>query len=215
MEREIDRHERVKSVSPKHNNSTLTKIDLWRKAWAQCYDIVDQWETFDIKKFHYVLERWIPILNRVFNYPILHLETKYQMILLYCDEPCGNKEVIHFIFDDNPTPDGSIKTFIIFNVYEFRKIFKNYCSNFSRNNVMLIDENRGTINMQACQGFTNKTADYFKYITTYHLLFIYTLHAMAHLNVFHIHDHSHYDNHAYVKDSPFFKLYFYGQILHS
>lgn len=208
MERRVDQHEDRRRCRP---SPTHSKIASWREAWTACYNVVSEWDSIDLKRFHFIFERWVSILNRVFDNPV-RIE-KYDFTLFYCDSPNGPKEIIHIYMNENQTPDGKTPTYVIFNLHEFRKVHAMYCTNYSKNNQMLVDESRGTVNMSSESGPCSRPAHYFKNLTTCQLLFIYTLHALAHLEVFDIYDHAHYDTHMYMRESVFFKIYFYGQII--
>lgn len=209
MERRIDRHEERRQQC----RNTLSKINMWREAWDGCYRFVDGWQNVDLKRFHHIFEYWVPFLNRVFDSPIRDL-SRYQMTMYYCDEPGGPTEVIHLYMDENPSDDGITSVYVIFNLYEFRKIHANYCTSHTKHNQMMVDEARGTINMAAYQGSNSANpASFFKSMTTLRFLFVFTLHALAHLHIFDQQEHAHYDNHMHIKESNFFKLYFYGQII--
>jgi hypothetical protein len=82
----------------------------------------------------------------------------------------------------------------------------------AKSNQMLMNEDRGTVSLSNFH--EANPAEYFQTMMTWKLLFIYTLHAMAHWDAYDKYEHAHYDTHLYVRDSPFFKLYFYGQIVH-
>ncbi|GFY74566.1 uncharacterized protein TNIN_303051 [Trichonephila inaurata madagascariensis] len=58
---------------------------------------------------------------------------------------------------------------IFFNLYEFNKIKRDYCDNVNRNNHMLVDEARGTINFSALEDTMNNPAEYFQHVTTWDL----------------------------------------------
>lgn len=209
MERTIDKHENRKNC---RNANVRGKIGLWRQAWTKCIQVVEDWNAADLRKFHFVFEQWIPLLNRIFESPIDKLE-RYRMSFYYCDEPNGPKELIHLYMDENETFEGVVPVYVIFNLYDFRKLHQTYCANFSKNNKLLVDEARGTINMAARQGMQGDSpASYFQNHVTWILLFISTLHALAHLEVFDKYDHAFYDNHSHVRDSIFYKLWFYGRI---
>lgn len=210
MVREIDRHE-VRKPGPA--SVVHSRIAQWRDLWTDCFRVVDEWDANDLRRFHYVLERWIPLMNRHLDYPISDTD-RFDVTFYYCDEPSGPKEILQLYMDETATPEGKTSVFVVFNLCEFRKIHRQYCNDFTRNNQMLVDEARGTINLSAAafDGAAHP-AGYFKNLTTWQLLFVYALHALAHLDVFDTYDHAHYDSHMYVKDSPFFRLHFYGQIV--
>lgn len=216
MVREIDQHE-VRKPGP--TAVVHSKIAQWRDMWSACYRIVeDFFNGNDLRCIHQVLERWIPLMNHHLDRPIDNLD-KYDMTLYYCDECNGPKEIIHLYMDETATLEGKLNVFVIVNLYEFRRIHRQYCQDFTRNNQMLVDEARGTINLSAASvlleglGGVANPASYFKNLTMWQLLFVYTLHAMAHLDVFDTYDHAHYDSHMYVKESPFYRMHFYGQVI--
>lgn len=216
--RRIDRHEVRQRPYPSPTTDTrhftsLTKINQWRNAWTACYKIVQDWPHVDYTRFHDVFQYWVPIINWIFESPInLH---RYQATFQYCNETPGPKEIIQIYMGEMRTSDEKIPTFIIFNVYEFRKILTQYCADMARTNRLMVDEARGTINTLALDDaeMVLDPAEFFKTMTAWELLFIFTLHALAHWDTFDKYDHCHYDTHQYVRDSVFFKMSFYGQIV--
>ncbi|GFY66930.1 uncharacterized protein TNIN_179591 [Trichonephila inaurata madagascariensis] len=210
MERRIDRHEDRRVCRATLSSS---KIPIWRDMWTQCFEIVKDFPTADLKQSHGVMEMWITIMNQSLDFPIRDIGERYNFVYFYCDEPNGPKEVIHLYFDENTTEEGKITVYVIFNLYEFRKIHRNYCLNYTKNNQMLVDEARGTVNLTAYyEGGRSNPAHYFQNLITWYLYFIFVLHAMAHLDTYDKFDHAQYDTHVHLKESPFFKIYFYGRV---
>ena len=210
MEREIDKHERVQPL--KSNRLNQTKIDMWRKAWMKCMSSIEQIENSDLENLYYVLGRWIPILNKSFDSPLSHLD-KYQIIMYCYDHQNGPQEIIQFHVDDSPNPENLKYTYMIFNANEFNKVLKFILNCLGGRNNMYVDEARGTINIFDSTtrfGSKGQHAVYHKKRIIRYLLFIYTLHALAHLHIYSIYKHGHYDNHKYLTSSPFFKLYYSG-----
>lgn len=210
MEREIDKHERVKPSKSKSSN--LTKIEMWRKAWMRCQSSIEQFENFDLKDIHYILEQWIPLLNKTFNNPFSRLD-KFQFTMYFYEYQNGPKEIFQFYIDDTPNPENIKIVYLIFNLCDFLKILKSTLECLSGKNNMYMDEARGTLNLNR-DGYKSKLqyAAYHKKRITIYLLFIYMLHALAHLHIYSIYKHAHYDNHKYLNNSPFFKLYYSGYI---
>lgn len=210
MEREIDKHERVRPSKSKPSNQT--KIALWRKAWMRCQSAIEQWENFDLREIYYILERWIPLLNKTFNNPFSRLD-KFQITMYSYEYQNGPKEIIQFYTNDTPNPENIKIVYGIFNICDFLKILKSTLESLSGKNNMYMDEARGTINLDM-NGHKSKLqhATYHKKRITSYLLFIYTLHALAHLHIYSIYKHAHFDNHKYLNNSPFFKLYYSGYI---
>lgn len=210
MERSIDQHEVRRSRATV--SSTLAKIAQWREAWIACYQVVEDWQTCDLKRFHTIFERWVPILNWVFKNPIPHLE-RYNVLFYYCQQSNGPKEILQLYMDENPV-EAETTVHVVFNLYEFNLIHKHYCQNMGKSNQLLVNEARGTVNLSSCHEYDCNPADYFQTMTTWQMLFLYTLHALAHWDAYDKYEHGYYDTHLYVRDSPFFKLYFYGQIVY-
>lgn len=212
MEREIDKHERVRPSKSKQSNQT--KIEMWRKAWMRCQSSVEQWENFDLREIYCILERWIPILNKSFNNPLSRLD-KYQITMYTYEYQNGPKEIFQLYVEDTPNPQNIKVVYIIFNLCEFMKILKSVLESLSGKNNMYMDEARGTINLFSnTDGYKSKLqkASYHKKRITCYLLFIYTLHALAHLHIYSIYKHAHFNNHKYLSNSLFFKLYYSGYI---
>lgn len=207
MERPIDRHTVRKSNS---RGPSLSKINQWRDAWIACYQIVEHLQNADIKRFHTIFEKWVPILNYIFHKPIANLE-RYQAKFYYLNEPNGPKEVIQLYIEENPFEELTL-VYVIFNLYEFNLIHQQFCLNMSKSNQMLVDQGKGTINLLCLNEYETNPADYFKLMTCWHLLFIYTLHALAHWETYDKYEHAHYDTHTYLRDSPFFKIFYYGHL---
>lgn len=209
-ERPIDRHESKRNLS---NSRSVSRVNKWRDAWAACYGVVEEFTTVDLKQFHTVFERWVPILNWIFDRPIYKLN-RYDPIFFYCHQSNGPKEIIKLYMDENVT-DEQITVYVIFNVYEFQIIQRRYCLDYSKSNQMLYNEARGTVNLSSMMEIDqHNPAEYFQTMTCWHLLFIYTLHALAHWDAYDKYEHCYYDTHLNVRDSPFFKFHFYGQVIY-
>lgn len=208
MERSIDKHE-IRRPHTRAKTLVLTKINKWRNAWTSCYEIVSEWQRCDLKQFHFIFERWVPILNWIFENPIPL--NNYETHFYYHSEPNGPKEVVHIYMDPY---EKNCRAHVIFNLYEFNIIRKKYYQHVSKSNNMLVDEARGIVNLSFHKEQEKNPAEYFQTMTTWQLLFVYTLHALAHWQVFQETGHQHYDSHLNVRESPFFKLYFYGQIMY-
>lgn len=211
-ERPIDRHESRRNPT---NIRSMSRVNKWRDAWSACYRIVEEFTVVDLKQFHTIFERWVPILNWIFDRPIHHLN-RYEPIFFYCYQPNGPKEIIKLYMDENVI-DEHIVVYIIFNVYEFTIIQRRYCLDYTKSNQMLYNEARGTVNLASMienEQSNLNPAEYFQTMTCWHLLFIYTLHALAHWDAYDKYEHAHYDTHLNVRDSPFFKFHFYGQVIY-
>lgn len=210
MERRIDHHEVRR---PTGNYTAIqTKINRWREAWSACYQVIQEWEVCDLKKFHSIFEQWVPLLNTILDKPIPDLE-RYQVYFYYCNEPCGPKEILHLYIDENPLEE-QINVHVVFNLREFNNFHSNYCGDMNKSNQMLVNEERGTINLAYANNYECNPAEYFITMAKWQMLFVYTLHALAHWDVYDKYEHAHYDTHMYLRDSPFFKIYFYGQIVY-
>lgn len=211
VERPIDRHEYKRNNL---NFKSVSKVNKWRDAWLACYRVVEEYTAVDIKQFHTIFERWVPILNCIFDQPIYQLD-RYEPIFFYCNQPNGPNEVIRLYFDENRMADETQIVYIIFNVYAFHDTQKKYCLEYTKSNQMLYNESRGTINLQCMmENDLYNPAEYFQTMTCWQLLFIYTLHALSHWDAYDKYENSCYDTHIYVRDSPFFKFYFYGQVVY-
>lgn len=209
-ERQIDRHESKRKSS---NIRSMSRVNKWRDAWKACYCVVEEFTTVDLRQFHTIFERWVPILNWIFDRPIHRLD-RYEPIFYYCNQPNGPKEIIKLYMDENVT-DDQITVYIIFNIYEFLIIQRRYCLDYTKSNQMLFNDARGTVNLASMmENEQHNPAEYFQTMTCWHLLFIYTLHALAHWDAYDKYEHGYYDSHLNVRDSPFFKFHFYGQIVY-
>ena len=213
MKRGIDKHEPVvKRFKP--NTSNHTKINVWRKAWLKCQSSIEQWGDLELKNIDYVLERWIPILNKTFDNPLSDLHN-YEIFLYIYENQNGPREIITFWVNDKPNPRNVTYVYIIFNSNEFRKVVKYVLECLDGKNDMYVDEARGTINIShgdsECRSRTDH-AIYHRIRIIRYLLFVYTLHGLAHLHMYSIYKHSFFDNHKYLSNSPFFKLYYSGYI---
>lgn len=205
MERPIDSHEIRRSVSERPN-----KINQWRDAWLACYDIVCDWQNVELHHFHVILEKWVPIINLIFGNQIKL--GRYEPFFCYNNNASGPKEILH-LYIDNSLLEEKSEAYIIFNVFEFTSIQRQYCLDMSRSNQMLVDEARGTVNLNHFIEHESSPADYFRIMTTWQLLFVYTVHLLSHWDTFDKYDNSDYENHMLLRESPFSKLYFYGQMV--
>lgn len=204
MERSIDRHENRKSTIDQ-------KINMWREAWTLIYQVIQQWSHCDLKQTHLIFEQWIPILNFIFKKPI-NLN-KYNLNFYYWNKPHGPKEIFHLYFEEN-TSNDQVNIHVIFNMHEFYLIHKQFCTSMSKTNKLIINEARGTIDLNYSMEQEKSPAQYFQTMTMWQMLFIFVLHALAHWETYDKYEHAYYDTHMYVRDSPFYKLYFYGQVLY-
>lgn len=205
-ERPIDTHETRRT-----RNFAVNKVSKWLDAWIACYHVVEDSTSPNLKSFHQIFERWVPILNWIFEKPIFDLEA-YDPKFYYCHEPNGPKEIIQLYFEENPSVQ--ITTIhVIFNLYEFNMIHKKFCVELSRSNQLLVNEGRGTIDLSSAMEHQQDSAQYFQTMMSWQLLFIYTLHAMAHFDIYNKYRHAHYDTHQYMRDSPFYKFYCCGEMM--
>lgn len=205
-ERPIDTHE-----SKRRRVGGRSKVDQWIHAWTACYEIVQDYSHLDLKDFHTIFERWVPLLNWIFDKPIRHLDT-YEPYFYYCLEPNGPKEIIQLYMEPDLTEGGTL-VHIIFNMHDFLNIHKRSCDQLSKSNQLLFNEARGTINLSTLLDEDCQTADYFQSMTCWQLLFIYTLHALAHWDTYDSYKHAHYDTHQYMKESPFYKFHCCGDLI--
>lgn len=206
-ERPIDRHE-----SRRHGRSyAVSKVSKWIDAWTACYEIVQDQTGLDLKQFHLIFERWVPILNWIFQKPIFRLE-KYVPYFYYCHQQNGPKEIIHLYMEPDFNEGGTI-VHVVFNFHEFNLIHKKYCTELSKSNELLFNEARGTINLSSLMDEERNSAEYFQIMTGWQLLFIHTLHALAHWNMYDKYRHAHYDTHLPIKESPFYNFYCCGDMI--
>jgi hypothetical protein len=206
MERTIDHHE-----SQKQTRVNASRLLKWRDAWNACYNVVEGYSSTSLKSFHSVIGQWMSILNWVFGNPI-HPLRHYIPFFYYCGEPHGPKEILHAYIDPNVGENGERYVHIVFNLYAFNKIHREYCDNTNRCNTMLVDEARGTINFSLLEETTHNPAEYFKHMSTWQLLFLFTVHLMAHWDTYDKYQHANYDTHMRVRESEFYNLYFAGNI---
>ncbi|GFQ64449.1 uncharacterized protein TNCT_125251 [Trichonephila clavata] len=209
MERSIDHHE---SQRPRPS-AGLSRVTKWRDAWTACSTVVEGFSPTNLKNFHLVFGQWVSILNWIFGNPI-HPLRQYVPYFYYCNEPNGPKEILHMYMDPTIGENNERFIHIFFNLYDFNKIRRDYCDNVNRNNHMLVDEARGTINFSVLEETIHNPAEYFQHITTWQMLFLYTLHLMAHWDTYDKYNHAHYDTHMRLTDSEFYNLYFYGQLVY-
>lgn len=207
-ERQIDTHE---SKRKKSTNPSSSKVDQWIHAWTACYEIAQDYSHTDLKEFHSIFERWVPILNWIFEKPIRHLDL-YEPYFYYYNEPNGPKEIIQLYMEQDMV-EGNTFVHIIFNLYDFKIIYKRSCQELAKSNQLLFNEARGTINLSTVLDEDYTTAEYFESMTCWQLLFIYTLHALAHWDIYDTYKHAHYDTHLYMKESVFYKFYCRGDLI--
>lgn len=221
-ERPIDRHESKRkwfsrNDEPERKKShiarplAVSKVNTWIDAWTACYEAVQEYTHLDLKQFHTVFEHWVPILNWIFEKPIFHLEN-YEPYFYYCNQQNGPKEIIQLYMEQN-YKEGGTTVHVIFNIYEFDKLHKQFCEQISQSNQLLFNEARGTVNLSSLIDEDRNTAEYFRIMTGWQLLFIHTLHALAHWDIYDKYRHSHYDTHLYMKESPFYKFYCCGDMV--
>lgn len=206
-ERQIDTHESKR----KKTTQSSSKVDQWIHAWTACYEIVQDYSHTDLKQFHSIFERWVPVLNWIFEKPIRHLDL-YEPYFYYYNEPNGPKEIIQLYMEQDMV-EGHTLVHIIFNLYDFKMIYKRSCQELSKSNQLLFNEARGTINLSTVLDEEYTTAEYFESMTCWQLLFIYTLHALAHWDIYDTYKHAHYDTHLYMKESVFYKFYCRGDLI--
>lgn len=208
MERGIDHHD---SRAPSRAFTTVNRVARWRDAWTACMYTAENYSAKNIKSFHLVLSQWIPLLNYMFGGPIML--KNYILIFYYCREPNGPKEVFQFYVESTIREKGVRVMHIVFNSKAFETVVENYCSNVSRNNHMLVDDGRGTINFSVMEETVHNPAEFFHYTTTWQMLFLYTLHFMAHWDLFHKSNHANFDTHARLNESEFYNMYYHGQLI--
>lgn len=208
-ERPIDRHEnkRNKVTRP----LAVSKVNTWIDAWTACYEIVQDYPCLDLKQVHKIFELWVPLLNWIFQKPIFHLEN-YQPYFYYSTQPNGPKEIFQLYMEQDFVEGGTL-VHIIFNMYEFNIMHKRFCEQLSKSNQLLFNEARGTINLSSLLDEERNTAEYFQMMTCWQLLFIHTLHALAHWDVYDKYRHAHYDTHLCMKESPFYRFYCCGDVV--
>lgn len=186
-------------------------MNEWIEAWTACYEVVQGSTDVQLQNFHTVFEHWVPLLNWIFKKPIFHLEN-YEPYFYYCKQPNGPKEIIQLYFEPNYL-EGNTTVHVVFNLYDFNALFQKVLLHLSEMNQTLCNEARGTVNLSSLMDEERNTAEYFKQMTCWQLLFIFTLHALAHWNVYDIYKHAHYDTHQCMKESPFYKFYCCGDVV--
>ncbi|GBN13098.1 hypothetical protein AVEN_257681-1 [Araneus ventricosus] len=209
MERSIDHHE---SQRPPTRPST-SGVAKWRDAWTACSYVVEGYSSTNMKNFHIIFGQWVSILNWIFGNPI-HPLKQYIPFFYYVTEPNGPKEILHMYMDPNIGENDERFIHIFFNLYEFNKLRRDYCDNMNRNNSMLVDEARGTINFSIMEDTMHNPAEYFKHVSTWQLLFLHTCHLLAHWDTYDKYQHANYDTHMRLRESEFYNLYFYGQLVY-
>lgn len=206
MERTIDHHD-----SQKITRVNVNRLLKWRDAWTACYNVIENYSSPNLRGIHTVIGQWISILNWVFGNPI-HPLRQYVPFFYYCGDPNGPKEILHAYMDPSTGENGERFIHIVFNLYEFNKLHRNFCNNTNRECNMLVDEARGTINFSMLEETTHNPAEYFKHMAIWQLLFLFTIHFMAHWDTFDKYQHASYDTHMRVRESDFYNLHFAGTI---
>ena len=209
MERTIDHHD-----SQRPARATASRVHKWRDAWTACASVVEGYSSTNLKTFHLIFGQWLSILNWIFGNPIPQLK-QYVPFFYYCNDPHGPKEILHMYMDPQVGDNSERYVHVVFNVYEFNKIRRDYCDNMNRQNHMLVDEARGIINFSVMEDTLHSPAEYFQHTTTWQLLFLFTLHLMAHWDTYDKYQHANYDTHMRVRESEFYNLYFYGQLVYN
>lgn len=189
-----------------------SKIETWKKAWLACAHILSTYNGIYMKQYHTLIEKWIPILNKVHNYPIQKLSL-YNPVFVYCEKPNPLKEILSFYFDLQ-SDDLNIPMYIILNVPLFKKLCQLYISLNVKNNQLNVDLDRGIVNLTSHNFLNLQPADYLKFSTCWYLLFIAVNHALTHLESFEKYDTASYNSHEYTTKSCFHKMYLYGRIKH-
>lgn len=133
------------------------------------------------------------------------------MRFYYSNDTNGPKEIFQLYFDENRI-DNVIGGRVIFNLHEFQMQLRHFCDDLSKNNQLLVNHARGTINLSLMDNCERSPAQFFQTMTTWQLLFVHFMHAMAHWDTYDQYEHANYDTHAHVRNSAFFKLYFYGRM---
>lgn len=190
-----------------------SKIEIWKKAWLACANVLSSCNGALIKQYHILIEKWIPLINKAHNYPIQKMAL-YNPIFVYCDKPNPLKEIISFYFDLQ-SDDMNIPMYIVFNVPLFKKLCNLYIALNMKNNQLNYDLDRGIVNLTSNNFLNLQPADYLKISTCWYLLFIAINHALSHLESFEKYDTASYNNHEYNNKSSFHKLYLYGRIKHT
>lgn len=206
--RHVDKIEEYKDLP-----SISSKIEIWERAWLACAKVLCMTDGVSIKEYHNLIEKWIPILNKIHNYPIQKL-SEYTPIFIYCEKANAPKEIISIYFDINNS-DLNMPIYIIFNVVLFRKLHNIYITSNVKNNQVNCDLDRGVINLSNNNFLNMHPAEYFRLSSAWYLLFIAVNHALAHIYSFEKYDTASYSDHTYVKKSTFYKMYLYGRIKHS
>ncbi|GFU12377.1 hypothetical protein NPIL_138451 [Nephila pilipes] len=209
MERKVDNYEEKR----RPNIQCDIKIQAWKDSWFLCMQTLNEFNCNNIRDYHIIIERWIPLINKAHGSPITKLH-EYQPTFYYLDKAMGPKEILQAYFDVQ-TEEVGIPMYIIFNVYLFKKIYNQFCSIYAKNSQMNVDNDRGTVNLLASGGFNVHPSEHFKMSTTWHFLFILVNHLLAHIECFEKYDTASYNDHNIIKKSSFYKMYMYGRVNHS
>ena len=204
--RRIDKFDEGKEIE---QPSILSKIEMWEQSWLACANILKDHNGVNIRTYHFLIEKWIPILNKIHNYPIGNF-TEYHPAFVYCESPNNLKEIISVYYNSPLNPDK--KMVFVFNVPLFRKLHSLYVSSSYRNNRMQSDLDRGIINLSNRNFLNLQPADYYKLSSCWYLLFIAVNHALTHVESYEKYFSTAYDTHEYFRKSSFHKLYLHGRI---
>lgn len=190
--------------------SAAPKIEVWERAWSACADVLMMHNGLDLKEIHILVERWLPLVNKIHSFPIKNL-MDYIPVFIYCDKPNPIKEILMIYFELQANQENKLM-YIIFNVPLFKKLRKLYILARSKTNQIHHDSDRGVVNLSNTNFLNIHTADYFKVSTSWYLLFIALNHALCHIECFQNYDSACYNDHSYARKSSFSKMYFYGRI---
>lgn len=211
MYRGVDKHE------PKQREGAVgvsSRVQAWKDAWLLCLQSLSNFTEIGPHDYHLVIEQWLPLINKAHGHPLKRL-VDYQPTFYYADQADGPKEILQAYFGLTEEDTG-LPMYILFNSNLFRKIQSEYCSKYAKNSQLMLDRDRGVINLIPCTGgdIQFSRAEYYKQATTWHLLFVAANHMLAHIDCFEKYDTASFDNHNLVKHSPFYKLYLFGRIRH-
>lgn len=208
--RRVDKiHEAKSELQP----SVAPKIEVWERSWLACANVLMMYNGIDLKDIHLLVERWVPLLNKLHSSPISNL-MDFIPIFIYCDKPNPIKEIL-MVYFDLQSNQGNKLMYIVFNVPLFKKLRKQYILARSKSNQLNNDLDRGVVNLSNSNFLNIHAADYFKVSTSWYLLFIAVNHALTHIESFERYDSASYSDHSYARKSSFSKMYFYGRIEHN
>ncbi|GFT93034.1 hypothetical protein NPIL_431431, partial [Nephila pilipes] len=94
MERKVDNYEEKR----RPNIQCDIKIQAWKDAWYLCMQTLTEFSCSNIRDYHIIIERWIPLINKAHGSPITKLH-EYQPTFYYLDEAIGPKEILQAYFD--------------------------------------------------------------------------------------------------------------------